>query len=95
MTANVKSLSEFTRREVFTSKGSHCGKVADVEIDMERFKVKSIVIDSMRGSFFSNLVGDKRGVVVPYSMVQSIGDIIIIKHIPAQTDDMEEKPASA
>lgn len=94
MAINVKSFSEMTKKDVFTNKGIYCGKVTDVGLDMEKFRVKSIVIDAVRGSFLASLVGDKKGVVVPYAMVQSIGDILIIRHISPTTFE-EEEPAAA
>ena len=80
----VRSFNDLTRKDVFTHKGVYCGKVTDIGIDSERFRVKSLVIDAVRGSFLSSIVGDKRGVVLPYAMVQSVGDIVIIKHIKPQ-----------
>ena len=46
------------------------------------------------GSFLADLVGDKKGVIVPYSMVQSIGDVVIIKHIQPASAEQEEAPTA-
>ncbi|MFH0832187.1 MAG: PRC-barrel domain-containing protein [Candidatus Aenigmatarchaeota archaeon] len=81
MTINVKSFSDMTRKDVFTTKGVYCGKVTDIELDLEKFKVRSLVIDAIKGSFLASLVGDKKGVIIPYAMVQSVGDVVIIKHV--------------
>ncbi len=95
MPVNVKSFSDITRKDVFTHRGIYSGKVLDIGLDLEKFRVKSLVIDAVRGSFLADLVGDKKGVIVPYSMVQSIGDIVVIKHIqPAAGDEPEEAPTS-
>jgi len=88
----VRSYAELTRKDVFTSKGVFAGTVTDVGIDLEKFKIKSLVVDAVRGSFLASLVGDKKGVVVPYAMVQSVGDIIIIKHITPHTVEEDDKP---
>ena len=87
----VRSYSELTRKDVFTSKGVFAGNVTDVGLDLDKFKIKALVVDAVRGSFLASLVGDKKGVVVPYAMVQSVGDIIIIRHITPQTVEEEEK----
>ncbi len=88
MAITVKSFSEMTKKDVFTHKGMYCGKVTDIGLDLEKFRVKSIVVDAVRGSFLASLVGDKRGVVVPYSIVQNVGDVVIIKHIsPTSVED--------
>lgn len=89
----IKSFSDMTRKDVFTAKGVYAGKIADIGLDMEKFRVKSLIVDAVRGSFLASLVGDKKGVVVPYNMVQSVGDIVIIKHISPQTTEPEmEEP---
>ncbi|MBI2972153.1 MAG: PRC-barrel domain-containing protein [Candidatus Aenigmarchaeota archaeon] len=92
MSISVKSFSEMTKKDVFTSKGLYCGKVTDIGLDLEKFRVKSLVVDAVRGSFLASLVGDKRGVVVPYTLVQSVGDIVIIKHISPTAVEPEEQP---
>ncbi len=89
MAITVKNFSDLTRKDVFTSRGSYCGKVVDIGLDFEKFRVKSIIVDAVRGGFFASLVGDKKGVVVPYAMVQSVGDIVIIKHVSPTTVEEE------
>lgn len=83
MPVNVKDFSEMIKKDVFTDKGVYCGKICDIGLDLQKFRVRSIVVDAVRGSFLAEMVGDKRGVVIPFSIVDSIGDIIIIKHISA------------
>lgn len=94
MAINIKSFSDMTRKDVFTTKGVYCGKVTDIELDLEKFKVRSLVVDAIKGSFLASMVGDKKGVIVPYAMVQSVGDVVIIKHISPATveSETEEEP---
>ena len=81
MPINVKTLSEMFGKDVFTHKGTYCGKVADVKVDLTKFRVRSLVIEAAKGSYLWELVGGKRGVIIPYQMVQAIDDVVIIKHI--------------
>ena len=81
MPITVKEISEMFGKDVFTDKGYYCGKVSDVEFDLSRFKVKSIVIMAAKGTFLGQMVGGKKGIIVPYPMIQSIGDVVLIKHI--------------
>jgi len=97
MPVTTKSFSDMTRKDVFTHKGVYCGKVLDVGLDLEKFRVKSLVVDAVRGSFLASLVGDKKGVIVPFTMVQSVGDVVIIKHISptsVETEEAEETPSN-
>lgn len=95
MPITVKSFSNMTGKDVFTHKGVYCGRVIDVGLDLEKFRVKALVVDAVRGSFLATLVGDKKGVIVPFSMVQSVGDVVIIKHIsPTSVETEEEAPSN-
>jgi len=83
MPITVRDVTEVLNKDVFTDKGYYCGKISDLEFDISRFKVRSIVIATVKGSFLGDMVGGKKGIIVPYPMVQSIGDVVIIKHITA------------
>ncbi|MFH0949240.1 MAG: PRC-barrel domain-containing protein [Candidatus Aenigmatarchaeota archaeon] len=88
---NIKSFSEVVRKDVFTDKGAYIGKVSDVGLDMDKFRVKSIIVDAVKGSFLTSVIGDKKGVAVPFSVIQSIGDVVLMKHIvPTATEEEQE-----
>src|SRR3989338_2125996 len=86
MGMDERMMTELQGRDIFTDKGAYCGKVTDIEFDLSKFRLRAIVVDAAKGSFLANVVGGKRGVIVPYSMVKAIGDIVLIKHISAQSD---------
>ncbi len=90
MAINVHSLSGMIEKDVFTNKGAYSGRVSDITLDLERFRIRSLVIDAVKGSFLSKFVGSKKGVVVPYQMIQSIGDVVIIKHVSPVSAEGEE-----
>jgi sporulation protein YlmC with PRC-barrel domain len=48
-------------------------------------------VDAVRGSHLATMVGDKKGVIVPFTMVQSVGDVVIIKHIQPTSVESEEE----
>lgn len=96
MPITVKDVGDMFGKDVFTGKGFYCGKVADMEFDISRFKVRSLVIEAAKGSFLGEMVGGKKGIIVPYPMVQAIGDIVIIKHMTVpelseETTEIESK----
>ena len=95
MGIRVASVSKTWQKDVFTDKGLYCGKVEDVECDLKRFKLRSLVIKAQKGSYMAKMLGNKRGLIIPFPMVQAIGDIIIIKHItaPAAEEHMGEEAA--
>jgi len=91
MPITVKDISEMFGKDVFTDRGFYCGKVTDVEFDLTRYKVRSLVISAAKGTFLGKMVGGKKGIIVPYPMVQSIGDVVIIKHIATPIPEEGEK----
>jgi len=65
-------------------------------LNLGKFRIHSIVVDVTRGSFLSAAIGNKRGIAIPYQYVDSVGDVVIIKHItaPVQEDMPNEQVAS-
>ena len=96
MAIQVSSISDTYSKDVFTDRGFFCGKVEDVECDLKRFKIRSLVIRAIKGSYLSKMLGDKKGVVIPFPMVHAVGDIILIKHIspPAAAEETTPIPES-
>ncbi len=84
-------------KDVFTTKGSYCGKVEDIECDIKRFKMKALVVKAAKGSYLGDMLGSKKGLIVPFPMVEAIGDVILIKHISTPVSGMatDERPGAA
>jgi sporulation protein YlmC with PRC-barrel domain len=91
MPVNVKSLTEMFEKDVFTERGVYCGKVDDVKVDLDKFRMKAVAIEAVKGSYLAEMVGRKKGIIIPYDMIRSIGDIVIIKHITAPVAKEEEE----
>jgi sporulation protein YlmC with PRC-barrel domain len=53
--------------------------------------MRSLIVKAIKGSYMSNMLGKKKGLIIPFPMVQAIGDIILIKHIstPAPEEPIE------
>jgi len=92
MPQNILDFSDVDNKDVFTSNGSYCGKVKDVELNLGKFAVRAVVVGAEKGSYLAQKVGGSKNVVIPYRMVQSIDDIIIINDF--QTSEVEEKQQS-
>ena len=93
MPITVKDIGDMFGKDVFTNKGFYAGKVSDMEFDLSRFKVRSVVIEAAKGGMLGRMVGGKKGIIVPYPMIQSIGDVVLIKHITSA--DMAEEAEAA
>ena len=78
----VSRLSEMSGLDVFIEEGRHVGVLEDVSIDSDTGKVLGLIISKL-DSKFSESVGaeGKKGVVVPYSSVKSVGDIVLMRAV--------------
>ena len=92
MAIKVASASDTWSKDVFTDKGLYCGKVEDLECDLNRFKVRSLVVKALKESYLSKMIGNKKGLIIPFTMVEAIGDVIIVKHISAPIGEESINP---
>lgn len=93
MAIQVASISETFMKDVFTDKGLYCGKVEDLECDLKRFKIRSLIVKAMKGSYVTKMLSGKKGLIIPFTMVQATGDIILIKHISVPVSEEAEPEA--
>ena len=92
MAENIIDFSDIVDKEVFTEKGSYCGEIKDVEMELGKFAVRAVVVAAEKGSYLAEKVGGAKNVVIPYRMIESIDDIIIMKDF--QTNDAEDTSAA-
>ena len=81
MGITVKNVTDMFGKDVFTLKGEYCGRIGNIKLNLGKFRIESLMLDIARGSFLSSLIGGKKGIIVPYQYVESIGDVVIIKNI--------------
>ncbi|MFP4045541.1 MAG: PRC-barrel domain-containing protein [Candidatus Aenigmatarchaeota archaeon] len=85
MPVNVRRMSEMFGKDVFTDNGEYCGQIENVKVDLGKFRMGSIVLKAKRGGYLAQMLGGKKGVVIPYQFIKAIGDIVIIKHINSES----------
>lgn len=89
MPINVKDLSEMFGKDVFTSDGNYCGQVIDAQVALKRFRVRGLIVEAAKGSQLAGTLGKKKGIVIPYTLVEAIGDIVLTK--PITTSSLKEE----
>ncbi len=87
MGENIIDFSDIVDKEVFTEKGSYCGEIKDVEMQLGKFAVRAVVVTAEKGSYLAEKVGGSKNVVIPYRMIDAIDDVIIMKDF--ETSDAE------
>lgn len=89
MAENIIDFADIVDKQVYTEKGSYCGEIKDVELQLDKFAVRAVVVAAEKGSYLAEKVGGAKNVVIPYRMVDSIDDIIVMKDF--ETSDSEEE----
>ncbi len=75
-----KQITDLFELKIFTEKGIFVGEVEDVIIDVDGKKVESIVVGKLNPDLVD--IKNYRGLKIPYRIIRSIGDIVIIRHLP-------------
>jgi len=78
----VSRLTKMSGLEVFTEGGKHVGVLEDVSIDPETGKVLGIILSKLDSDFSKKIGAEgKKGVIVPYKAIKSIGDIVLLRDL--------------
>ncbi|ADP76938.1 PRC-barrel domain protein [Methanothermus fervidus DSM 2088] len=73
----MRVVEEIIGKEVLDDSATVIGKVKDVEIDIETNTVDALILG--KGSISEGLGLSKNETIVPYEMVDKIGDKILLK----------------
>lgn len=63
---------------VFTDEGRYVGKIEDVIIETDSSSITGIVVVEYNKALIDKT---SRGVVIPYRLVRSVGDIVLIRDV--------------
>ena len=83
----LKRLTETYDMKVFTDAGDYFGDIEEVMVTQT--KVFGWRVRATKNSVLNKVLGSAKGVIVPHSLVKSIGDILIISKaaIPSYSPD--------
>ena len=71
---DVLGLSVYTDRAVFV------GDVDDVVVDLDRKSIKALALGNLNMDIID--IKGYKGLQIPFRMIRSIGDVILIRHMP-------------
>jgi sporulation protein YlmC with PRC-barrel domain len=74
----IGEISTLFGLKVYTDEGRYVGKVDDVLIDIDQRLIKGLAV----GDYNKSIIDSKApGVIIPYRLVKSVNDIVIIKDV--------------
>ena len=85
----LEEITQLIGLHVYTNNGVFLGGISNVIIDVATNKTESIYVDNTNPA----LVESGRPVTVPFRWIQSVGDIIILKHFPSRVELSPEERA--
>ncbi len=78
----VYRLTEMDGLDVFTDEGLHVGLLEDLSVDPETGKILGVVLKNTDEKFLRAMeIETTKGIIIPFSGIKAINDIIIIKNI--------------
>ncbi|MFD1684514.1 PRC-barrel domain-containing protein [Halobellus litoreus] len=82
MDETPQKITTLVGREVYSNEGVFVGEVADVRLDLtERQAVTGLALTQLNDELFSDIVGRKKGVILPYRWVRAVGDVILVNDV--------------
>ncbi|MDO5852022.1 MAG: PRC-barrel domain-containing protein [Methanobacteriaceae archaeon] len=73
----MRIMNDIIGKEVLDNSASIIGKVKDVEIDTSANKLESLLVK--KGGFSESIGISKNEVIVPFEMIDKVGDKILLK----------------
>ncbi|MBZ4687012.1 MAG: hypothetical protein PWQ96_2031 [Clostridia bacterium] len=84
-------ISELRMREVINViDGKRMGEIKDIEIDLERGRVRSIILPGTGGKVF-RLLGRGEDIVIPWENIVKLGVDVILVEMQNFTDPKHDK----
>lgn len=83
-------ISDLRMREVINIvDGKRLGEIKDIELDLEKGKIKSIILPGT-GSFFS-FFSRNEDIIVPWDRIKKLGTDVILVELASFTDPKHEE----
>lgn len=76
--AMISEISSLFGLNVYTDEGRYVGRVEDVVIDIESRQIRGLALQDYNKSLIESRA---IGVILPYRIVKSVGDIVIVKDV--------------
>ncbi|MFA5615000.1 MAG: PRC-barrel domain-containing protein [Methanoculleus sp.] len=73
-------ITELFELKVYTDKAVFVGRVDDVVIDVDQKKIDALAVGELNPEIGE--IKGYSGLQIPFRIIKSIGDIVIIRHIP-------------
>jgi len=96
MDGTPQEITTLVGREVYSNNGVFVGEIEDVRLDVNGNTVTGLAVGELNRELFSDVVGGRNGVMIPYRWVRAVGDVVLINDIieRLQRPEAEEEEAA-
>ena len=81
MDGTPQEITSLVGREVYSNNGVFVGEVEDVRLDLDRETVTGLAIGQLNDELFGGRIDARKGVLLPYRWVRSVGDVILVTDV--------------
>ncbi|WP_134670388.1 PRC-barrel domain-containing protein [Halorussus marinus] len=81
MDGTPQEITTLVGREVYSNNGVFVGEIEDVRLDVNGNTVTGLAVGELNRELFSDVVGRRNGVMIPYRWVRAVGDVVLINDI--------------
>ncbi|WP_054848453.1 PRC-barrel domain-containing protein [Methanoculleus chikugoensis] len=75
-------ITEMFGLRVYTDRAVFIGNVDDVVLDVDQKKIDALAVGELNPPEIGGEVKGYTGLQIPFRIVKSVGDIVIVRHIP-------------
>lgn len=89
-----QEITSLVGREVYSNNGVFIGQVEDLRLHLDREQVTGLALTELNREVLGDTASGSRGVIIPYRMVRSVGDVIIVNDAIERVHGDDEEVAA-
>ena len=86
-----QEITSLVGREVYSNNGVFVGEVEDLRLNLDTEVVNGLALSTLNPELFAQAETGKKGVIVPYRWVRSVGDVVLINDVVERLKEEEDE----
>ena len=66
--------------KIYSENGMYVGEIEDIFLDIDSKRIESLAVGNLTSEIAE--LGTHRGIKIPFRLVKSVSDVVVIRHIP-------------